>query len=99
MLPSLGFGETLLILLIAIVVVGPKDLPKLARAVGGFMAKVKALGNEFRQAFEEMGAEEEIAELRREIEDLKKMGPEDKDFLREMNQLNTELREGTDLTK
>jgi len=93
MIPQLGFGETLVILLLAIVVVGPKDLPVLMRKIGGFMAKIRAMGNEFKQAFEEMGAEEEIAALRKEIDELKKMPEEEREFLKEMNALNTELRD------
>ena len=95
MIPQLGFGETLVILLLAIVVVGPKDLPILMRKLGGFMAKIRAMGNEFKQAFEDMGAEEEIASLRKEIEDLKNMPAEEREFLKEMNALNTELRDAT----
>ena len=75
MIPQLGFGETLVIVLLAIIVVGPKDLPMLMRKVGGFIRKMKMMGQEFRQAFDEMGAEDEIAELRKEIEDLKKNNP------------------------
>ena len=95
MIPQLGFGETLVILLLAIVVVGPKDLPMLMRKLGGFVAKIKAMGNEFKQAFEEMGAEEEIAALRKEIAELKDLPPEEREFLKEMNALNTELRDAT----
>ena len=95
MIPQLGFGETLVILLLAIVVVGPKDLPMLMRKLGGIVAKIKAMGNEFKQAFEEMGAEEEIAALRKEIAELKDLPPEEREFLKEMNALNTELRDAT----
>ena len=86
----------ILLLLLAIIVVGPKDLPKLMRTLGGLMAKVKALGAEFRQAFEEMGAEEELKELREQIAELKNVVPtEDLDLTKEMRGLDTELREAT----
>ena len=99
MLPSLGFGETLVILLLAIVVVGPEDLPVMMRKIGRFMGKIRGMANEFKQAFDEIGAESEIAELRKEIQALKELPPEEKEFMREMNALNTELRDSTDLTK
>ena len=98
MLPSLGFGETLVILLLAIIVVGPEDLPKMMRKAGQFMGKVRGMANEFKQAFEEMGAEAEIAELRKELDDLKAMSPEEREMLADMTTLDTELREGTRLT-
>jgi len=99
MIPQLGFGETLVILLLAIVVVGPKDLPVLMRKIGGFVGKIRAMGNEFKQAFEEMGAEEEIAELRKQISDLKSMPEAEKELMREMQSLDTELRDATDFSK
>ena len=77
MLPQLGFAEMIVLALLAIIVVGPKDLPKLMRSFGNFMAKVRGLGQEFKDAFDEMGAEDEIAEMRKELEDLKKMGSVD----------------------
>jgi len=70
--------------LLAIIVVGPEDLPKLMRTLGRFMAKLRAMGQEFKSAFDEMGAASEMAELRREIDELKEMGRlsnlTDKDF-------------------
>ncbi len=40
---SIGASELVLILLIAFIVVGPKDLPKVARALGRFVKKAKAM--------------------------------------------------------
>ena len=101
MLPQIGFAEMLVLALIAIVVVGPKDLPKLMRSLGQFMAHMRALGQEFKNAFDDMGAEAEMAELRREIEELKKLGKlenlSDEAFAEDMRALDDELREGTDL--
>jgi sec-independent protein translocase protein TatB len=74
MLPQLGFSEILVLSLLAIIVVGPKDLPKLMRKIGQIMTKVRAMGQEFTNAFNEMGAEDEIAEMRKELADLRKMG-------------------------
>ena len=102
MLPQIGFAEMLILALIAIIVVGPKDLPKLMRSLGQFMARMRAMGQEFKNAFDDMGAEAEMAELRREIEELKKMGKlenlSDEAFAEDMRALDDELREGTDLS-
>ena len=91
----------LVLVLLAIIVVGPKDLPKLMRSVGQFMAKIRAMGQEFKDAFDDMGAEEEMAELRREIEDLKSMGKlsnlSDEAFEEDMRALDDEIRESTNL--
>jgi len=96
MLPQLGFAEMIVLALLAIIVVGPKDLPKLMRSFGNFMAKVRGLGQEFKDAFDEMGAEDEIAEMRKELEELKKMGSVDSltgGLDGEMRALDKDLRE------
>ncbi|MCR5108406.1 MAG: twin-arginine translocase TatA/TatE family subunit [Lachnospiraceae bacterium] len=43
---GIGFGEILLILLVAFIIVGPEDLPKLARKVGKQVKKLKTLMRE-----------------------------------------------------
>lgn len=96
MLPQLGFAEMIVLALLAIIVVGPKDLPKLMRSFGNIMAKIRGLGQEFKDAFDEMGAEDEIAEMRKELEDLKKMGSVKSltgDLEEEMRDLDRDLRD------
>ena len=95
MIPQLGFGEMLVIAVIALVVVGPKDLPALMRKVGGFINQLKGMGREFREAFDEMGAEEEIKALQKELADLRD-GKVEPSITDEMVALDTELRRGID---
>ena len=71
MLPGIGFQELILIALVAIIVVGPKDLPLMMRRLGQFVAKGRALAGEFRAAFDDIARQAELDELRKEIEDLK----------------------------
>lgn len=98
MLPSIGFPEMLVIVLLAIIFVGPKDLPKLMRTVGQWIARIRAMGNEFKSAFEDMDVDNEVAAIRREIEEMKSLGQIDPDLDDEMRALNQELREGTDMS-
>jgi len=72
LVPQFGFFELLLIGVVALIVVGPKDLPKLMRAAGRFFAKARAMAGEFTAAFDQMAREAEMEELREEIETLKK---------------------------
>lgn len=72
LVPQFGFLELLLIGVVALVVVGPKDLPKLMRSAGKFVAKARRMAGEFAAAFDQMARETEMEELRREIETLKK---------------------------
>ena len=98
MLPSFGFGEMVVIALLAVIVVGPKDLPKVMRTLGGFMAKLRAMGQEFRDAFDEMDADDEIKSLRAEIEQMKSLGYLDQDLDGDIRDLNAELRDATDMS-
>lgn len=71
MIPHIGFAEMLLIAVIVIIFVGPKDLPRLMRTVSEFMTKARAMGQEFKGAFDEMSSELEMADIRGEIDALK----------------------------
>lgn len=75
LIPQFGFFELMLIAVIALVVIGPKDLPKLMRSAGRFVAKARAMAGEFTAAFDQMARETEMEDLRKEIEDLKKQNP------------------------
>ena len=75
LLPQIGLFELMVLAVLALVVVGPKDLPKLMRGVGNFLRQARAMADEFRAGFDEMAKESEMAELRREIEDLKQNNP------------------------
>ena len=68
MLPDIGASELLIIAVVALVVVGPKDLPMLMRKVGQFVARLRGMAAEFRASFDEMARQSELDELRREVE-------------------------------
>jgi sec-independent protein translocase protein TatB len=72
MLPQFGFTEFMLVAIIALIVVGPKDLPMMMRKLGQFMAKGKAMAREFQSAFDDIARQAELDELRKEIEDLRR---------------------------
>ena len=68
MLPEVGATELLVIAAVALIVVGPQDLPALMRKAGQFLAKLRGMANEFRASFEDMARQSELDELRREVE-------------------------------
>jgi sec-independent protein translocase protein TatB len=72
MLPQFGFTEFLLLAIVALIVVGPKDLPMMMRKIGQFVAKGKAMAGEFRAAFDDIARQTELDELREEIEALRR---------------------------
>lgn len=66
---NIGFAELILVLLIAFLVVGPKDLPKVARALGRFVKYLKIKWAEF---VEETDMADTISELKGVKQDLEK---------------------------
>lgn len=62
----------MLVAVVALLVVGPKDLPKLMRSAGRMVGKARAMASEFTAAFDQMAREAEMEEMRAEIEALKK---------------------------
>src|SRR5271154_3027899 len=64
-------SHILILLAVALVVVGPKDLPKLMHMVGKWVGKARGLANEFKKSFDEMARQSELDEPRRETEDRK----------------------------
>jgi sec-independent protein translocase protein TatB len=68
MFPENRFMEILIIGALALIVVGPKDLPVLMRRVGQFVGKMRGMAAEFRASFDELARQSELEELRKEVE-------------------------------
>jgi sec-independent protein translocase protein TatB len=68
MLPDIGGTELLVIAAVALIVVGPKDLPVLLRKLGQFVGRIRGMANEFRASFDEMARQSELDELRKEVQ-------------------------------
>jgi sec-independent protein translocase protein TatB len=68
---GIGWTELLIIAIVAIVVVGPKDLPRLMRTFGHYAGKLRRMGNEFKQQVDEAMREAELVEVREAVESLR----------------------------
>ena len=68
---DIGWSELLVIAAVAIIFVGPKDLPKMMRTAGQYVAKVRGMAREFQSSFDELARETELEELRKEVAALK----------------------------
>ena len=75
MFPEGRILEFIIVAAVALIVVGPKDLPMLMRKVGEFLARMRAMAAEFRASFDEMARQSELDELRREVEALRTQRP------------------------
>lgn len=60
---DIGSSEFLVVILVALVVIGPKDLPKLLRFVGRWVGRARSVMSQFRAGIDEMVRQSEIDEL------------------------------------
>ena len=65
---DIGWSELLLVAVVAVVVVGPKELPKLMRTFGFYAGKLRRAASDFQRQFEEAMVESEAEEVRKNIE-------------------------------
>ncbi len=77
MIPDIGWVELLIIAAVAIIVVGPKDLPRLMRILGQWLGKARSLAREFQRSFDDLVRESELDDLRKEVEELRALNPID----------------------
>jgi sec-independent protein translocase protein TatB len=64
---DIAWTELLVIAVVAVVVVGPKDLPKMMRVAGQWMGRARAMADQFRRSFDDMARQSELEELRAEV--------------------------------
>ncbi len=92
---NLGSSELILILLVAFIIVGPKDLPKVGRAIGRWVRQLREMFNEFK---EETGLDETLEDLKdtnREVNTLIR----ESDPRMELKDAVTEARKAVDEAK
>lgn len=75
MFDSIGFQELVIIGIIALIVVGPKELPLLMRKAGQWTSRLRGMAADFRANFDEMARQAELDELRKEVEALRNNNP------------------------
>lgn len=71
---DLGWQEFLLVAIIAVIVVGPKDLPRVVRSVSQWVRKARSMAREFQSSLEEVAREAELDDVRREVQSISKDG-------------------------
>lgn len=68
---DIGWSELLIVGAVALVVIGPRDLPRTLRALGQMTAKLRRMAGEFQGQFNEAMREAELDEIRRGVESVK----------------------------
>ena len=76
---DIGWSEILVIAVVAIIVVGPKDLPRMLRTFGRMMGQVRRTANEFRRQFDDALRDAErqadLADTRKELQAIGRIDP------------------------
>jgi sec-independent protein translocase protein TatB len=66
---DLSWGELLIIGMVALIAIGPKELPGVLRGVGHWMGKVRRMASDFQDQFREAMREAEVADLKRQFDE------------------------------
>src|ERR1700752_1301813 len=67
---DLGWGKLVLIGIVALIVIGPKELPGALRTLGQWMNKVRRMASEFQNQFQEAMREAELADLKKDVDEM-----------------------------
>jgi sec-independent protein translocase protein TatB len=68
---DIGWSELMVIGVVALIAIGPKELPGVLRMVGQWMGKARKLAGEFQGQFQEAMREAEMADLKKSFDDVK----------------------------
>jgi sec-independent protein translocase protein TatB len=72
---DIGWSELLIIGVVALIVVGPEELPQLLRTVGQWVGKVRRMAGEFQNQMNEAIREAELDDVKKSVEDLRSLSP------------------------
>ncbi|MCM2472193.1 twin-arginine translocase subunit TatB [Rhizobium sp. CG5] len=91
---DIGWTELLVIAVVLIVVVGPKDLPPMLRAFGKMTGRLRKTAGEFRAQFDEALREAELDDVRKTISDVKSLNPASslRDAMNPLRQMGNEIK-------
>lgn len=95
---DIGWTEMLVIAVVMIVVVGPKDLPRMLRTFGRTTAKLRSMAGDFQKQFNEALKEAELDDVKKSVESLRSLNPanEIRKQLNPFEKAASDLRAGVD---
>ena len=67
---EIGWSELLLIAVVALIAIGPKELPTVLRTLGQWTSKLRRMASEFQSQFQEALREAELADLKKQVDDM-----------------------------
>ncbi|MCC7276091.1 MAG: twin-arginine translocase subunit TatB [Alphaproteobacteria bacterium] len=68
---DIGWSELAVIAVVALVVIGPKDLPRVLRTVGQWVARARTVARDFQNSIDEMAREADLQDVKKQIDELR----------------------------
>ena len=87
---SFGWSEIALTVIVVIIVVGPKDIPKFLRQIGNLSKSIKKISRDFKNSLNELAEENDLKDVKKSISDLKNIKNDldpTVDFKKEINSI------------
>ena len=98
---DMGWTEILVIGVVALIVVGPKDLPRMLRTLGQYMGKLKGMAREFQRSMDDAAREADLAEfkdIKDTLNDVRSVQNDAAGAIRKgLNDIDKEVEKQTDL--
>lgn len=80
MFGSLGFPEVMMILVIALLLFGPRKMPQIGRTIGRALGEFRRASNDFKRTIEDEVAAEDLEDVKRGLDDVRKIQRDVKDM-------------------
>ncbi|MFP6744672.1 MAG: Sec-independent protein translocase protein TatB [Alphaproteobacteria bacterium] len=72
---DIGWPEMAVVAVIALIIIGPKDLPRIMRWVGGWAGKARGMARQFQRSIDDMVREAELDEVKKSVDSVSKFNP------------------------
>lgn len=69
---DIGWSEMTVIAILAVIVIGPRDLPRVMRAGGRFLRRIRSLAREFQEGLDQIAQEADLDDIKKSVEDVAK---------------------------
>ena len=94
---DIGWQEIIILMLIALIVVGPKDLPRIVKTAGQWMGKARGYARDFQRTIEEAADATEIDAVKKEIDEAnRELATARRDVAEGADAMQRDVNEGTD---